>query len=310
MQIRSNFVICARNIVSEQRCSYFGSEPRETTYLEVPFTAEPHPRKHQLKKETWLKRLMDRAGTGDILIFAHGYNNSPMDAMIRHDQLQNILFRNGFDGVIVSFDWPSFHSAMNYEEAIEDAYTTATKLCEDGIAIIKSACKPPSKIHLLGHSSGCYVINQAFVQISDANTEIDCDVDQIALMAADLQIKYLEKLTPLVSVAKRITNYQAPYDGVLFVGDMFYQREDYRVGLWGPSKKVAPNVVNVNTLQHWDMLEKEDDSDAATEGSHSWYFEDNTLGDDLVQVLEGKERHFHTRTHDFGELFLTKKRQT
>jgi esterase/lipase superfamily enzyme len=51
----------------------------------------------------------------------HGYNNSQETVLKRQRKLQRGLERNGFDGVVVSFDWPSANNVLNYLEDRRDA---------------------------------------------------------------------------------------------------------------------------------------------------------------------------------------------
>ena len=59
--------------------------------------------------------------TGDIVFYVHGYNNSQGTVLERQRKLQRGLERNGFDGVVVSFDWPSADNVLNYLEDRHDA---------------------------------------------------------------------------------------------------------------------------------------------------------------------------------------------
>ena len=304
---KTNFVICTRKVEN----SHFVAEPGKTRYLEVPDRKDPHPVKHKVGKKKWLKRLLKRAKTdeidgyscGDILIFVHGYNNSPVDAMNRHDQLQKRLFKNGFKGAIVSFDWPSCNSVWNYEEDIEDALTTAHRLVCDGILVLArnplrlSRKKYAINVHLLGHSSGALVINEAFKR---AECLPKWRVDQIAFMSANLPRYVLNKSRPLVRRSTRVTNYQASYDGVLWIGEKWFPFDDKRLGLAGVCKEnVAENVVNVDTWAYWEPWERQEQV-----GSHGWYFEDDTIATDLVQTFAGKKHKYSTRECEFDRWVL------
>jgi esterase/lipase superfamily enzyme len=70
---------------------------------------------------------------GDILIFIHGYNNSQDIVMKRHRQLKADLALAGWQGAVVSFDWPSADMTLNYLEDRHDAKQTALQLVTDGI---------------------------------------------------------------------------------------------------------------------------------------------------------------------------------
>ena len=151
----SNFVMCVRNKEKRGRKVSFGTEPGETLYLEVPDGKIPDPARDCKPRTEWLKDLLQRATSarhpktaksplsdytiGDILVFVHGYNNSIQDVMTRHDLLQKGLRQHGFQGAVVSYDWPSAESTLNYLEDRSDAKATAHRLVEDGIKVLALA---------------------------------------------------------------------------------------------------------------------------------------------------------------------------
>jgi esterase/lipase superfamily enzyme len=77
----------------------------------------------------WCNAILEEASsgtqntqtTGDIMVYVHGYNNSQETVLKRQRKLQRGLERNGFDGVLVSFDWPSANNVLNYLEDRHDA---------------------------------------------------------------------------------------------------------------------------------------------------------------------------------------------
>ncbi|MEL7013598.1 MAG: alpha/beta hydrolase, partial [Pseudomonadota bacterium] len=115
----------------------FRSEPGATHFLKVPGNSTPTPA-HAIAKSTWIKEVMAEAKTGeengeavgDILFYVHGYNNSPKDVAVRHRKLVKGLGKHGFKGVVVSFDWPSANTAINYLEDRHDAKQTMLRLVD------------------------------------------------------------------------------------------------------------------------------------------------------------------------------------
>ena len=101
---------------------------------------------------------------GDVLVFIHGYNNDQEIVMKRHRQLQADLWAEGFRGLVVSFDWPSHDATLNYLEDRWDASETAIELvtgCALPLAARQqSGCQ--TNVHLLAHSTGAYVVREAF----------------------------------------------------------------------------------------------------------------------------------------------------
>ncbi|WP_206045420.1 alpha/beta hydrolase [Oceanicoccus sagamiensis] len=288
----SNFVISVRSVHKKSGDAGFGNEPGATRYLEVPDGTLPHPDNHKLTQTDWLKRLLKRAEVGkysaqdkdpvagyrygDILVFVHGYNNSMDDIMKRHNLLQKRLKEQGYQGAIVSFDWPSASKTLNYLEDRSDAKATALKLVKDGIAIlarnqmVQDKNKCDIDVHLLGHSTGAYVIREAFYEArhNKSLSRINWNVSQIAFIGGDIAKKSLsindDKSQSLFEHAIRITNYQNPYDSALKVSNVKRLGTAPRVGRVGIPDNAHERVVNVKVGDHWRTLNPDDSSAGVT----------------------------------------------
>ncbi len=330
----TNYFISVRNVKKpKSKNPSFGNEPGITRYLEVPDGKTPHPEKHRLSQTDWLKSVLDRAEVGkykkdpqnpvseysygDIIIFVHGYNNSMEDVMIRHDLLQKRLGEQGYKGAIVSFDWPSATSTLNYLEDRSDAKITASKLVKDGISLLarnqiaQDRNKCDIDVHLLGHSTGAYVIREGFYEASQNRSisRVNWQVSQIAFIGGDIARKSLsindQKSKALFRHAARITNYQNPFDSALKVSNVKRLGTAPRVGRVGLPSDAPENVVNVNVGNHWSGLDK-DESNASGNWSHSWHFDDEVFAKDLFLTIEGDidRSSIPTRSIDNGELIL------
>ena len=333
----TNFFISVRNVKKPKgKATYFGTEPGPTRYLEVPDGKTPHPEKHRINQTDWLKKVLAHAieghhkedkksavggyAYGDILIFVHGYNNSMADVMKRHDLLQKRLVAKGYKGTIVSFDWPSAEQTLNYIEDRQDAKQTASRLVTDGIAVLarnqlaQDRNKCDIDVHLLGHSTGAYVIREAFYEAAQHRSisRVNWQVSQVALIGGDIARKSMSrsdaKSQSLFRHAARITNYQNPFDAALKLSNVKRFGAVPRVGRVGLPDDPPDNVVNVNVGKHWQGLDEED-SDASGTWSHSWHFDDEVFAEDLVYTIEGDiDRHMiPTRAVKNGELVLVGK---
>lgn len=146
---RSNLVLSVRNVVSNGNGKEFGAEPGASRFLDVPDGETPHPERHRIRRAAFRDAVLERASngtverktapnrreaftTGNVLVFVHGYNNRIDDIMERHNQLQAGLGAAGYEGAIVSFDWPCDDSTLNYLEDRRDAKATAFRLVDDG----------------------------------------------------------------------------------------------------------------------------------------------------------------------------------
>lgn len=328
----TNYFISVRNVKkSKNNEPYFGTEPGSTRYLEVPDGETPHPEKHKLTRTNWLNAVINRAEVGqypkehprfgytygDVLIFVHGYNNSMEEVMERHDLLQKRLREQGFKGAIVSFDWPSARQTLNYMEDRSYAKATASKLVKDGISILaktqleQDVNKCDIDVHLLGHSTGAYVIREGFYESrhNRSISRVNWQVSQVALIGGDIAKKSLSeddsKSQALFRHSTRITNYQNPYDSALKMSNVKRLGTAPRVGRVGIPSDAPENIVNVNVGSYWSSL-KEGDSKASGTWSHSWHFDDPVFAEDLFLTLQGDiDRHsIPTRHVVNGQLVL------
>lgn len=111
-----DYVICARNTRTVDGRKVFGEEPGPTKFLEVPDAQDPDP-SHAIARTEWVGKVMALAETGtnpqtkrpigDILVFIHGFNNSQEAVMKRLRRLKVDIAGEGFDGVVIAYDWPS-----------------------------------------------------------------------------------------------------------------------------------------------------------------------------------------------------------
>ncbi|MGF1640352.1 MAG: alpha/beta fold hydrolase [Rhodospirillales bacterium] len=329
-----NFVISVRSVERRKgREPAFGNDPGPTRYLLVPDGETPHPERHRLAASEWLKLVVEEAEVGlrpvepdspvagyafgDVLIFVHGYNNSQDAVMHRHNLLQKRLGEHGYKGAIVSFDWPSATSTLNYLEDRSDARATAERLVHDGIAVLarnqlaqdRNRCD--IDVHLLGHSTGAYVIRESFY-IAEQNrsiSRVNWMVSQVAFIGGDIARSSLaasdSKSGSLFRHALRITNYQNAHDSALQMSNAKRVGIAPRVGRVGVPEGAPGSVVNVDCSAHWRTL---DEQASAAEGnwSHSWHFDDPVFAEDLFLTILGHDDRnvLPTRTLDGGRLAL------
>ncbi len=306
----------------------FGSEPGATRYLRVPAKKIPHP-DHAVKKNErikWFEEIIDEATSsvnpitgmpvGDILIFVHGYNNSPEVIVKRHRLLKKNLKAVGYKGALMTFDWPANDVALNYLEDRSDAKKVAIKLVEDGIALFSTFQEKGCEInvHLLCHSTGAFVAREAFDDADDRKNiaSKNWSVSQIAFIGADLSCGSMRendsKSSSLFRHCVRLTNYQNPFDSILKLSNVKRVGVAPRIGRVGLPVDASAKAVNVNCGNHWKRLKKPAGQIGAFD--HSWHFGDKTLIRDLVYTLEGDiDRNvIPTREDTSSGLILRKQR--
>lgn len=325
-----DFVMCARSVEGD----VFGSEPGDSLYLVVPGDSTIPLPEHRKDPEKWVKNLRKSAiwrpaskdpdqqrqkDRGDILVFIHGYNNNQEIVMKRHRQLKTDLQSVGYKGAVMSFDWPSADNALNYLEDRHDAKITALQLVTDGIRLLAKEQGPDCSIniHLLGHSTGAYVIREAFDDADDALlAQASWTVSQIALIAGDISSDSLSQgnssSEAIYRHCTRFTNYSNGADSVLKLSNAKRVGMSPRVGRVGLPEKIPPKAVNIDCTGYFAQLDSDDSVKSADQKAeigtfdHSWHIGNRVFTLDLFELIKGDlDRNlFPTRDATSGLLKL------
>ncbi len=315
----SDFIVCVRSI----REGKFSNEPGSTYFLEIPANEKDiRPKKANLKKKgDWFKSVLKDAVSyqdgngqefGDILVFVHGYNNNQETVLKRHREIKKSMRASGYQGAVISFDWPSADSTLNYLEDRCDAKATALRLVTDCIkpfSIMQSSdCK--INVHLLAHSTGAYVVREAFDDADDRPAIADSNwtVSQIMFIGADVSAKSMaagsSKCSSIYRHCVRLTNYSSPYDIALKLSNMKRIGVAPRAGRIGLPEHIPQNAVNVNCGDYYQ--ENEGIIEAIGNKSHSWYIGNKAFTKDLLYTISGDIDRYQipTRKTKNGALYL------
>lgn len=297
-----NFILSARAISKGE----FVAEPGRAHFLEVP-EGEPITANEQYRRkpQEWLERVQDVAdgkadrriaATGDVLVFVHGYNNSLEEIRQRHERLQADLTAEGWPGVVVSFDWPSDQKTLNYLEDREDAAQTARVLVRSGIGLIikgqERGCA--TNIHLLGHSTGAFVIMESFISAEKKGDfyKNDWRIGQVAFIGADVSARSLNAdsqwAEPMFKRIMRLTNYQNGFDDVLGVSNAKRLGTAPRAGRVGLQAGAHAKAVNVDCSDYFCALDPNLQPNKVGWWNHSWHIGNRVFARDLAMTLEGR----------------------
>ncbi|MBI5769267.1 MAG: alpha/beta hydrolase [Verrucomicrobia bacterium] len=231
---------------------------------------------------------------GAVLVFVHGYNNSTEAVLARHRQLQVDLAAVGWKGVVVSYDWPSASCALNYLEDRADAKATAFALVRGGIRLLAATQRVGCNlaVHLLAHSTGAYVVREAFDHADD-NAVLRGQVwgvGQCAFIAADVSGGSLGDSDSSVSIYRhcaRLTNYSNGNDEVLQISNLKRFGAAPRAGRVGLPADAPASAVNVDCTAYWRKLDEAQRRLAVGAFCHSWHFGDLGFTKDLAETLHG-----------------------
>lgn len=287
---------------------HFTAEPGPAQYLRVADTALTYGPQDRIRPADWLAEVTGSADAnpnpvsispmGDVLVFVHGYNNGLNDVLRATRELNATLTGQGWRGVVVAFDWPSANSVLNYAEDRSDAAAVAVLLVRGCLSLLVGAqaqgCK--TNVHLIGHSTGAYVILEAFARAQDVGRYFKADwrIGQVALISGDISAASLSASAdwskPMFGRILRLTNYSNGHDAVLAASNAKRLGVSPRVGRVGLPPDANAKAVNVDCTRHFESLTPGPDAGLAF--CHSWQFTDPKFGLDLAMTLEGAtDRH-------------------
>jgi hypothetical protein len=328
---QASYILCART----KKQGEFASDPAPSSYLKVaPGATRPRP-DDRIDRATWLKEVhalavwgkddrdtsLDR---GDILFWVHGYNNAPQDVLNRHRLLDAGMRQAGWRGVIVSFDWPSASSALNYLGDRHDAKRSAMQLTDDGIRLLSRQQRTDCRInvHLLAHSTGAFVVREAFDDADDCMLPNEAwMVSQVVFVAADVSqgsmSAHADKSRSLFRHLKRLTNYVNGADGALKISNTKRGGVAPRVGRDGLPADAPTSATDVDCTRFYLRMEADpafrarydlsgSGPHAAPLSSHAWHFSNRLFMQDLCSTLIGDlvQERIPTRTRDGTRLSL------
>lgn len=317
-----------RYVISARKISRgaFVAEPGPIQFLRVPDKATTLLPEYAVKKREiglWSRDVQGLADgdenpnsispAGDILVVVHGYNNDPPAVLAAHKQLERNLKAENWHGLVISFDWPSNNQVLNYLEDRSDGAAVALELVRRCIQLVKdgqeAGCK--TNIHVIGHSTGAYVIMEALAQAEKDGGLFKSAwrIGQVAFIAGDVSSDSLSSSSnwsgPLFHRIMRLTNYSNPFDAVLAVSNAKRLGTAPRAGRVGLPADHDRKAVNVNCGAYFSTFRP---AGAGGIGwTHGWYFSSRVFARDLAMTLEGAidRNAIPTRTLDgAGNLVL------
>lgn len=297
-----DYIVTVRNPQGDE----FGDDPGPASFLEVPDGAPTISPQNAISRDDWVRKVIAKArrqpdatgvARGDVLVFIHGYDNEPPIVLRRHRRLQEDLPGQGYAGAVVSFDWPAGQVALAYLEDREKAKLTAFTLVRDCIELfarMQGGAGCDINVHLLAHSTGAYVVREAFDDADDrrAISAVNWTVSQIALIGGDVSAISMSGGNPgsesIYRHCVRLTNYANPFDEMLQLSNVKRAGLAPRVGRVGLPPDAPRQAVNVDCGEYYQAMiqTRPKDSIIGVE-SHSWHIGDPVFTEDLALTLKG-----------------------
>lgn len=234
----------------------------------------------------------------DVVVYVHGFNVTWENAVGSALALQTMLNRDGVgdpkqQAAVVLFSWPSDGLALPFvsyksdrTEAKGSGYAFARGLLKlrDFLAAMADrtggkAC--PQDLHLLGHSMGTYVLENALERMRQftPGSALPRLFDQVFLCAPDVDADVLEPgkaMGDLHQLTRSVTVYHNTGDVALHVSDFTKGNPD-RLGSAGASRAalLPDKVLQVDCSGLVGGLVE-----------HSYYL-DGRVNDDILQSIDG-----------------------
>lgn len=293
-----DFVLCVRNKKGQK----FEAEPGPPTFLRIPSSGEIVPR-FEVKRDDWFRAVLKEAKAftaeaptdfeGDVLLFVHGYAADPATALRRHRLIKKDLGAVGSKAVVISFDWPSDSTVFNYVEDRLDARETALHLVSDLAIPFARARTRDCRInaHILGHSTGVFVIREAFAAAAEyVGPGYDWAVSQLLFIGGDVSASSLSAgdrgSRNMYDRAVRVTNYSNPHDWVLKLSNAKRIGLSPRAGRIGLPTDAPEKAVDVDCGSYFTTL-KEAEAEYMGTFAHAWHIGDPVFALDLHHAIEG-----------------------
>lgn len=226
-----------------------------------------------------------------VLIFVHGYNVGFEDALLRAAQM---AFDLEFDGALMPFTWPSAGSFLGYgrdRDSADSAVEHLASLLED---IAKQL--PSTKVHLIAHSMGNFVVLRALDKIKDRSAAgPKMNIGEVILAHPDEDRHRFEELTNAIKpLGVGLTLYVNTNDWALWVSKLL--RGEARAG---GEVLVVPGVDTIDTSGMGEPWSWRSLNPFNWGFNHDVFVRDPIVFGEITRLLLTSQRPVHERTSEF-----------
>lgn len=251
----------------------------------------------------------DPAHLPTLVLYIHGFNNTPDSALGAMTQVADGLRKNGVVPVMACFDWASNHEIWEYLTDQGDALRSVPAIIQL-IQFLYQWRDPKGcrvNINLVVHSMGAYVLEQGLKVFARSlgNPENHPYLNEVLLVASDIDSDALSQGgdgTGITSLARRVTVYFSRWDNTLGLSALLKHHGNARLGRNGPSNLAAlpSNVVAVDCTDVIQPLAKPGDIIGrcidTLAAVHSSYWANERWRLDAAQTLMGYDRAVQAKT--------------
>lgn len=229
---------------------------------------------------------------GEILFLVHGFNVNAAAALAFHRKAESALRTAGWQGLVISFDWPSDGLVFAYLDDRVDARAAASALTNSAIGLLEArqAADCIINVHIMAHSMGCFVTQQA-VTWAYQDVRPAWRIGQVMLVAADVDYSvFAADNTSAKSFAQysgRLTAYVNKYDKALLASNVKRLTLAPRLGRVGLPDAAPPLMCEVDCSDLFKSVSSSLIDDLSPVVTHSFYFDQPQFWRDAVLTLMG-----------------------
>jgi pimeloyl-ACP methyl ester carboxylesterase len=235
------------------------------TYIQMLDDATDYDLRTTMLPADWMKAIYGTTPANKtVLVFVHGFGDNSQKVIQRHKSIK----ANLPPGVsLVSFDWPAGNIIEPYKTDRENALASAPRLLWDCLSTLLNGGFASNNVHLLAHSMGAYVTENAFQLPSD-----NIKVNHVVMAAADVDQANYAATSPILqnilSHCTDLTAYWSTADAALLESQKI--NSYFPLGLRGyPDADTAGPRYGLQCTDYYNIYVRPDNQSA--EFSHIWY---------------------------------------
>jgi esterase/lipase superfamily enzyme len=229
---------------------------------------------------------------GEILFLVHGFNVDSAAALAFHRKCERQLRAAGWEGLVISFDWPSDGLVFAYLDDRADARAAASALTNSAIGLLEArqAADCIVNVHIMAHSMGCFVTQQA-INWAYQDVRPGWRIGQVLLVAADVDHSVFAadnaSAKSFAQYAGRLTSYCNKYDKALLVSNVKRLTMAPRLGRVGLPNDAPTMMSEVDCSDLFTAVDPTQINSLDPVKTHCFYFDQPQFWRDAALTLMG-----------------------
>lgn len=224
----------------------------------------------------------------DVYIYVPGYKVVFENPILVATELWHFL---GYDGVFISYSWPTTPKRIAYVTDLETARYSAHNLRK--LIEYIAANTMVEKIHIVGYSAGTRVVVNAIAQLALQKSHMDREailsqlhIGNVILIGSDFDRNRFAAFINdgLLNVPERVSIYLSGQDKALGMSRWLFSHE--RLGQTWVSQRLRPGVARfLQQHDEIDLIDVTDAEDAAAGNGHAYFRQSPWASSDILMTL-------------------------